>query len=319
MHVGLRRGLARVAGVNIFAGLALDRSAERRDDADWLRAAWPEGRLVLVDFEGRAALEQTQSRLADIHTSNLEPVLAERASFLGMQGATAWFALAAEALSDAQRDGSWNWTGLREIAGQLSAYDAGMFAYAKALLLWQTRARFCGACGSATEQRRGGHSMRCQNPECGLEHFPRTDAAVIMLVTDGDRALIGRQANWPPKRYSTLAGFVEPGESLEDALRREVAEEAGVRVGKCVYQSSQPWPFPASLMVGFRAEALDPTIHLGDELEDVRWISAADLLDEVADGSLRMPMPISISFRLIADWLLENAAPERVRALLPGA
>jgi NAD+ diphosphatase len=138
-------------------------------------------------------------------------------------------------------------------------------------------------------------------------------------VTDGPRALLGRQAGWPARRYSTLAGFVEPGESLEDALRREVLEEAGIRVGACHYHSSQPWPFPASLMLGFRAEAQSREIRLVDELEDAQWFLPADLLDAVERGELLLSPPISISFRLIADWLLETEDPRRVRALLPGA
>ncbi len=304
---------------NLFAGSRLDRAAERREDPAWLAAAWPNATLLLVDFEGRAALDVNVAALASLRACDFPAALVAQASFLGLDAGRAHFALAAEALDPDRRAGSWVWTGLREAANQLSAFDAGLFAYAKALLLWQTRARFCPACGSATQLRRAGHSTRCSNADCGLEQFPRTDAAVIVLVTDGPRALIGRQAGWPAKRYSTLAGFVEPGESLEDALRREVLEESGVRVGACHYQSSQPWPFPASLMLGFRAQALDPTITLGDELEDVRWISAVDLLDEVERGSLRMPFPISVSFRLLADWLLESADPDRVRALLPGA
>lgn len=307
------------SGPNLFAGSSLDRAAERREDPAWLAAAWPQAALLLVDFEGRAALDVNAAAFANIRASDFPPALVTQASFLGMQGGCPYFALAAEALDAERRAGPWTWAGLREAANQLSAFEAGLFAYAKALLLWQTRARFCPACGSATRVRRAGHSARCGNADCRLEQFPRTDAAVIVLVTDGPYALIGRQAGWPPKRYSTLAGFVEPGESLEDALRREVFEESGVRVGDCKYQSSQPWPFPASLMLGFRAQALDPTITLGDELEDVRWISANDLLDEVERGSLRMPLPISVSFRLLADWLLESTEPDRVRALLPGA
>jgi len=304
---------------NLFSGSSLDRLAERREDPAWLAAVWPTAALLLVDFEGRAALDLDASALAGIRASDFPTALATEATFLGLEGGRAHFALAAEALDADRRAGPWTWAGLREVANQLAVFEAGLFAYAKALLLWQTRARFCPACGTPTQVRRAGHSTRCSNADCGLEQFPRTDAAIIVLVTDGPRALIGRQAGWPPKRYSTLAGFVEPGESLEDALRREVHEESGVRVGDCQYQSSQPWPFPASLMLGFRAQALDPTITLGDELEDVRWISASDLLDEVESGSLRMPFSISVSFRLLADWLLESANPDRVRTLLPGA
>ncbi len=305
--------------VNPFAGLALDRAAEHREDVAWLHAAWADARLLIVDFEGRTVLANDGAQLAVIDVRSTPAAAVEQASFLGTQGAQAWFALPAEALSEGTLAALGEWTGLRESAGRLSAFDAGMFAYAKALLLWQTRARFCGACGAATVLRRAGHSAKCSSADCGLEQFPRTDAAVIVLVTDGPRALIGRQAGWPAKRYSTLAGFVEPGESLEDALRREVFEESGVRVGACRYQSSQPWPFPASLMLGFRAEASDPTITIGDELEDARWINANDLLDEVERHVLRMPLPLSISFRLIADWLLETCDVARVRALMPGA
>jgi len=309
----------RIAHANLFADLALDRADERRDDADWLAAAWPAARLLLIDVEGRAALTRDSTRLAAVDCAGLDPLLAAQASFLGLAGAQVWFALSAERLAEGTLGEDVQWLGLRECAARLPAFDAGLFAYAKALLHWQARAGFCGACGTPTSRRRAGHSVRCSNPDCGLEQYPRTDAAIIVLVTDGDRALIGRQASWPPKRYSTLAGFVEPGESLEDAVRREVKEESGVTVGACRYQSSQPWPFPASLMLGFRAEAIDPTIRIGDELEDARWISADQLLDAVAQGALKMPLSISVSFRLIADWLLESADPARVRALLPRA
>lgn len=304
---------------NVFTGLALDRAGERRQDGPWLQAAWAGARLLVMDFEGRAAFTADGGGLAAINAGDLDPALALQASFLGLAGTQPWFALPAEALDAGRRGALGAWTGLREAAVQLSAFDAGLFAYAKALLLWQTRARFCGACGSPTTLRRAGHSARCGNGECRMEQFPRTDAAIIVLVTDGRRALIGRQANWPARRYSTLAGFVEPGESLEDAVRREVEEESGVKVGACRYHSSQPWPFPASLMVGYRAEALDPTIRIGEELEDARWIAAADLLDAIERDELRMPLSISVSFRLIADWLLESTDPDRVRALLPGA
>lgn len=304
---------------NAFAGLTLDRAAERREQPEWLAAAWPDGKLVLVDFEGRAAFDPRRDALASLAASDVDPSRRADAAFLGLQDGSPWFALAAQP-SDAEQLGDRaRWVGLRESAASLSAFDSGMFAYAKALLLWQTRARFCGACGTATERRRAGHSMRCMDGDCGLEHFPRTDAAIIVLVTDGPRALLGRQANWPARRYSTLAGFVEPGESLEDALRREVHEESGVRVGACRYQSSQPWPFPASLMVGFRAEAIDSTLTVGDELEDARWLAADELLDAIESKELLMPLPVSVSFRLIADWLLESRDAERARRLLASA
>ncbi len=302
-----------------FAGLALDRAGERREDPEWLSATWPAARVLAVDFEGKAALDAARGALWSLPGADLGLSQQAQASFLGLAGGVPWFALPAEALDAATASEVPAWGGLREVAALLDPLEAGLFAYAKALLLWQSRARYCGACGSPMALRRGGHSARCANPDCRLEHFPRTDAAVIVLVTHGDRALLGRQAGWPARRWSTLAGFVEPGESLEDALRREVAEESGVRVGPCIYRHSQPWPFPASLMLGFRAEAVDPTIRVGEELEDARWIGADALLDAIAADEIRMPFPISLSFRLIADWLLEAADPVRVRTLLPGA
>ena len=301
---------------NPFAGLTLDRAAERRTQPEWLAGVWPQGKLVLVDFEGRAAFDPKHDALASLSAADVDSTRQPESAFLGLKDGSPWFALAAQPSDGERLSDRVRWVGLREAAASLSAFDAGMFAYAKALLLWQTRARFCGACGTATQRRRAGHSMRCMDSDCGLEHFPRTDAAIIVLVTDGPRALLGRQANWPARRYSTLAGFVEPGESLEDALRREVHEESGVRVGACRYQSSQPWPFPASLMVGFRAQAIDPSLSVGDELEDARWLSATELLDGIESKELLMPLPVSVSFRLIADWLLESGEAERARSLL---
>jgi NAD+ diphosphatase len=151
---------------------------------------------------------------------------------------------------------------------------------------------------------RGGHVLRCSNAACAQESFPRMDPAIIVMVSDGERALLGRQASWPQGRYSTIAGFVEPGESLEDAVVREVAEETGVAVHGIRYHSSQPWPFPASLMVGFQACCTPlASIHVGGELEDARWFTRA----EINAGAAGLPPSHSISYRLIADWLAAGA------------
>lgn len=295
---------------NRFSGLTLDRRDEWRVDAERVRAAWSDARVVAVDFEGRAASEG--EGVAAIPARTLDPAVFAQASFLGVQDGQSWFALPAAALPASFAT---EWLGLREAAARWSAFDAGLFAYAKALLLWQSRARFCGACGTATDLIRAGHCARCTNAGCGLSQFPRTDAAIIVIVTDGTRCLLGRQPGWPTGRYSTLAGFVEPGETLEDAVRREVREEAGVIVGRVDYQSSQPWPFPGALMVGFRALAADSAIHLGDELEDARWFEAADLVAAARRGETLLPPSISVSRRLVEDWLEDTLGADALEGL----
>jgi NAD+ diphosphatase len=195
---------------------------------------------------------------------------------------------------------------LRLIAGDLPADEAGVLAYARAMVDWRARHRYCGRCGAATRPLQGGHVLTCTNPACGQTQFPRIDPAVIVLVTDGERALLGRQASWPAGRYSTIAGFVEPGESLEDAVRREVREETGVELTEIEYHSSQPWPFPSSLMLGFTARAAGVEIMRNDdELEDVRWVTR----EQIAAGEVALPTTHSISFRLIEEWY--DAGAER--------
>jgi NAD+ diphosphatase len=197
---------------------------------------------------------------------------------------------------------------VREIAPVLAQDEGGLLAYAAALLNWHRRHRFCSVCGTASQVREAGLLRVC--PACGAEHHPRTDPVVIMLVVDGerDRVLLGRQAAWPAGRYSALAGFVEPGESLEDAVAREVFEESGVEVGDARYVSSQPWPFPSSLMLGFHARYASGEARVRDrELEDVRWFHRDELAASMrGEGPLRVPPRIAIARRLIEEWLDER-------------
>jgi NAD+ diphosphatase len=191
---------------------------------------------------------------------------------------------------------------LRPLAAMLPAPESALLAYARGVSLWRARQRFCSVCGQPTRPMRGGHMLRCTDPQAPHDFFPRLDPAIIVLVTDGERALLGRQPSWPEGRYSTLAGFVEPGESLEDAVAREVHEESGVEVDEVCYHSSQPWPFPASLMLGFRATAgAQREIHRGSELADVQWFARDDLLT----GKILLPPPQAIARRLIGAWLEE--------------
>ena len=177
-------------------------------------------------------------------------------------------------------------------------------AFARGITHWHSRHRFCGVCGYKTVPEEV-ITRRCTNPTCATTHFPRTDPAVIMLVHDGnERCLLGRQAAWPQGMHSTLAGFVEPGESLEEAVAREVFEETHVTLSRVTYHSSQPWPFPASLMLGFHAEAKTTDIIVDtSELEAARWYEKSWLLQHEDDEAFRLPRKDSIARRLLEDWL----------------
>jgi NAD+ diphosphatase len=189
---------------------------------------------------------------------------------------------------------------LRPLSPLLRGDEAGLLAYARALSIWRTRQRFCGVCSAPTLPERAGHVMRCTNEICQHEFFPRIDPAIIVLVTDGERALLGRQSTWPPGRYSTVAGFVEPGESLEDAVAREVMEETAVRLTGVRYDSSQPWPFPSSLMIGFQATAeYGSAVQVSGELEAAGWFTR----EQIESGVALVPPSHSISYRLISTWL----------------
>jgi len=192
---------------------------------------------------------------------------------------------------------------LHRVGAMLGRPDGSLLAYARAVVTWSRNHRFCGRCGHVTRATDGGHVRQCQNEVCETEHFPRTDPAIIVLVADGDRCLLGRKDIWPDGVYSTLAGFVEPGESLSEAVIREVREESGIEVGNVRYRSSQPWPFPSSLMLGFHAERVGGELCLeGDELADARWFHRDDFARR-RDIGLKLPSRVSIARRLINDWL----------------
>jgi NAD+ diphosphatase len=191
--------------------------------------------------------------------------------------------------------------------------DSALLAYARALTHWHRHNRFCANCGSPTLAAQAGHVRLCSNADCASQHFPRTDPAVIMLVTCGDACLLARRSGRNPPVYSTLAGFVEPGESLEEAVAREVMEEVGLAIDRVQYQSSQPWPFPAQLMLGFRAETAGHDCrYLDDEIQDARWFTRADLRSLFAGGpagehgAIHLPRSISIARRLIKEWVEEE-------------
>lgn len=272
---------------------AHDRVGHRRTDDAWLAETWADqGTRVLLLAKAHFPVDETGTAAA--WTSPAEAPEGQRV-FLGEQGGVAHFAV----LLDAPLDG---WASLREVGASLSEAQGSLLVHALALAEWHRAHRFCPRCGHALEVAAAGHVLSCGG--CGRQHFPRTDPAVIMLVTDADgRALLGRQPRWPEGRYSTLAGFVDPGESLEAAVRREVAEEVGVEIGEVTYVGNQPWPFPASLMVGFFAEALTTEVRVdGEEISDARWFTREEMAAEAEAGTLLLPGAISISRTLIETW-----------------
>ena len=282
--------------VPLLSRVGADRADTLRTDVDAAVAGWADALLLRVDRRNQVLISGGQVVLGQ--AAKLGDGPPENAVFLGRiaDGRHVWAVRGAlEGPEDTHAE-----TEVLDLrrAGQIfDDVSAQLVSTATALLNWHDSARFSALDGSATKPIKGGWSRI--NPVSGYEEFPRIDPAVIVLVTDGDRALLGRQPGWPAGRYSTIAGFVEPGESLEDAVRREVLEETGIETGTMTYQSSQPWPFPRSLMLGFRAEALSTQIRLGDaELEDARWFHR----DELRGGSM-MPFAQSIAYRLIHEWL----------------
>jgi NAD+ diphosphatase len=242
------------------------------------------------------------------YSSTVAPIPIDKEAppvFLGKSENRPYFAVdlshLEEPLTALGLDGRVELLSLREMAALVSRPEGALLAYANGLTSWHDNHRYCGRCGNETQVTQGGHERKCRSEDCGRLHFPRTDPAVIMLVTNGNRCLLGRQPSWPPRVYSTLAGFVEPGESLEEAVAREVYEETRIEVDRVRYHSSQPWPFPSSLMLGFTAVATTDEIRFqGDELQDARWFTKPELQER---KGVKLPSKISIARRLIEDWL----------------
>lgn len=289
---------------NFFAGPYIDRRAEAREEAGWLEAALADPATLYLLAKGTTQLVRTQPEpriefLSGDH-SLVRDTDPRHFILLG------WFRNARCILIELEPEHGVTvpegatFEELRPLSPLLRGDEAGLLAYARALSIWRSRQKFCGVCGSPTLPERAGHVIRCTNPACGHEFFPRLDPAIIVLVTDGERALLGRQATWPAGRYSTIAGFVEPGESLEDAVAREVMEETAVPVLTSRYHSSQPWPFPSSIMIGFQAIAVPGSVvQVGAELEAAGWFTRGD----IESGATLVPPSHSISYQLISAWL----------------
>jgi NAD+ diphosphatase len=287
---------------NPFSGAWLERRAQAREAGDWAAQALAEADTLFLVASGTRHLVRRGAATAIAFLDATHPLV--RAASPAQLLLLGWFeqrrCVLLEALpgSSDYPDGT-QFEELRPLLTELPEPQAALLICARALQIWRERHRHCGACGAPTAPRQAGHCLRCTSSECGAEFFPRLDPAVIVLVSDGEHALLGRQAAWPAGRYSTLAGFVEPGESLEDTVVREVREETGVHASAVRYYASQPWPFPASLMLGFHATAnRGEPLQLDGELEDARWFSAAEL---ARNGAL-LPPAYTIARRLIDAW-----------------
>jgi NAD+ diphosphatase len=294
---------------NFFAGPYIDRQSDARETLGWRAhaAADPATRYVAAFGTTQLVYAGAAPRIAFLQVDHpfVRAARDEQLVLLGwFRGARCVLVELAAVDTEMLPPGA-RFEELRVVANLLPSDEAGLLAYARGLSIWRSRHRFCGACGARLLAERAGHLLRCSDVGCAQEVFPRIDPAIIVMVSDGERALLGRQASWPAGRYSTIAGFVEPGESLEDAVAREVAEETGVTVNGIQYHSSQPWPFPASLMVGFQARcAPHAPIQIGGELEDARWFTRS----EIDAGAAGLPPSHSISYRLISTWLAGAAA-----------
>ena len=310
-----------------FGGSGLDRAAQLRGDTDALAALWAApGARILPIWRGKPLVEVDHPAIGWLPTDT--PLVRENfdgSVFLGLEGTDGRFAVDISAWQPDEVPEALNsfldstvqahpdlpetlhFAELRGLMAQLTPRDAELAATAKAILGWHRSHRFCARCGSRSELSMAGWQSTC--PDCGAHHFPRTDPVVIMLITRGNSVLLGRSPGWPDGMYSLLAGFVEPGETIEAAVRREVQEESGVRVGPVSYLASQPWPFPASLMIGCHGEAETDEITIDpEEIEDAKWVTREKLMAVMAgeDTSMLPARRGAIAQFLLVNWLADS-------------
>lgn len=288
---------------NAFAGNPIDRRSEERTDAS-IPTAYADKAARIYLFRGdKAILRNGEPPLFTTGEAETLGFLHESLILLGWTkgGPRLAATLPAEATIDEDRLSAIDLRTLA-VAGAVAPDHLGPIAQGRSLTFWHQRHGFCAVCGTATTMKSGGYRRDC--PNCGAEHFPRTDPVVIMLAVGGERCLLGRQSRFPPGMYSCLAGFVEPGETIEDAVRRETFEEAGIRIARVRYHSSQPWPFPSSLMIGCHGEAINRDIVKDErELEECRWFDRAETLAILGgDRAIKAPPPIAIAHHLIRSW-----------------
>lgn len=301
---------------HIYAGNPLDRGDRERRDEEWLRdrAKDPTSRFLPIWENTVMVSEGPEQGLGWLGLEDIERLGIEvEGIFLGLRDGAAHFTVditANESASQSLRDSSeWAFEDTRAVTELIPAADSGIVAQARAQVNWHNRHGFCSVCGHPTEMKRGGHMRRCEN--CNTQHFPRTDPVVITAVTDGDRCLLGQSKGrlQAMNRYSVLAGFMDQGESIEEAVAREIMEESGIQVRNVRYHSSQPWPFPSTLMIGCHADAATTEINMDvGEMADVQWFTRQEILSALAgtNENLALPGPIAIAHHLITAWATNN-------------
>lgn len=302
--------------INTFAGSPMNRMGNERRNEDWLRQRMDDpDSCFLPMWQLRALMMPGEElRIGWCRKQDVQPFIIAGANvvFLGQINGASHFAVDVSAAgthkTDAPLQDYGKWIDVRSAAATCGGDDAAILAQSRSMLDWHARHRFCAVCGQPSRMGEGGYSRKCSGEDCGAMHFPRTDPVTIMLVLDGDNCLLGRQKIFAANSYSALAGFMEPGETIEETVRREVFEEAGIRVGAVRYVFSQPWPFPSSLMMGCFAEAETTEIKIDpNELEEARWFTKhqiRDMVDSWRDQSkIRMPAPLAIAHQLAAAWL----------------
>lgn len=290
-----------------YTASPLDRAGVLRTNDAAVRALLTGGKARVVPIWRQKHLVGADGAACVFSHAEVSSLLEDaQVCFLGLADDAPWFAAGFPPTETPPLPGEYR--ALNEVVLLMPGDHAAILAYARALMIWHETHRHCGRCGAANISTEAGHCRQCTNAACGHRTFPRTDPVVITLIVDGERCLLGRQAAWPPGMYSAIAGFVEPGETLEAAVRREVEEETGITVGDVRYLGSQPWPFPASLMLGFHAEALTTAIRRKDkELEDCRWFTKAEILafKERTDPTpgFKLPNRYAIARVLLDRWL----------------
>ena len=295
---------------NSFSTNFLDRATLKRSDDMWINDQFNNGsaqiipvshsKILCTSVQNPRTVYLTKNDFNDVSNAR------ELSIFLGISDKKTYFAIDMESMKSAsilKDKNSGEFHDLKRVMPLLNFRDSALLAIARFMINWQSRNRYCGKCGTPTKSAEAGNLRICENTNCGQSHFPSMDPAIIVIVSFEEYCLLGRQKIWPKGMYSTLAGFVEPGESIEDAVIREVKEETGVMVEKLEYQHSQPWLFPSSLMLGFTATTKGNEIKIDkNELEDARWFSRKEIKDNLKKGLLRMPGKVAIAYHLIKEW-----------------